>query len=133
MQKILSISEIKVYSRKQVIAWVSSYNVGSFDDLKNGLFFIKILRKLVPHDVGKYKIYERPVNQYEQTQNMNTIKKVLNKHNLQFNMNVSMIIASKNCFQLANWFKNLYQQNKSDKDTEFHYSEKSSQTPSKIN
>ncbi len=62
---------------------------------------------------------------------MNVVKKVLNKHNLQLNMNVQAIVLSKNCFQLANWFKNLYEQNKSDKDTDFHYSEKS-HTPSKI-
>lgn len=48
---------------------------------------------------------------------MNIVKKVLNKHNLQLNMNVQQIVLTKNCFELANWFKNLYDQNKSDKDT----------------
>lgn len=62
---------------------------------------------------------------------MNIVQKVLNKHNLQLNLNVQSIVTSKNCFELANWFKNLYDQNKSDNDTEFNYSEKS-KTPSKI-
>ena len=62
---------------------------------------------------------------------MNIVKKILNKHNLQLNMNAQAVIAAKNCFELANWFKNLYEQNKSDNDTDFHYSQKS-QTPSKI-
>ena len=29
---------------------------------------------------------------------MNIVKKVLNKHNLQLNMNVQAIVLSKNCF-----------------------------------
>ncbi len=29
---------------------------------------------------------------------MNIVKKILNKHNLQLNMNVLAIIAAKNCF-----------------------------------
>lgn len=102
-----------------------------FEELKNGLFFIKILRKLIPSDISKHKVYEKAINIYEQTQNMNIVQKVLNKHNLQLNLNVQSIVTSKNCFELANWFKNLYDQNKSDKDTEFNYSEKS-RTPSKI-
>lgn len=63
---------------------------------------------------------------------MNIVKKVLNKHNLQLNMNVQQIVLTKNCFELANWFKNLYDQNKSDKDTQFHASEKS-KSPDKNN
>lgn len=117
MKKILSVNDIKVYSRKEVIAWVQANCSYGFDDLKNGVFFIHILQKLVPNDVAKYKICEKPINQYEQSLNMNIVKKVLNKHNLQLNMNVQTVIASKNCFELANWFKNLYDQNKSDSDT----------------
>lgn len=79
----------------------------------------------------KYKTHDKPVNQYEQTLNMNFVKKTLNKHGLQLNMNVQQIVASKNCFELANWFRNLYDQNKSDNDTEFHYSERND-TPSKF-
>lgn len=62
---------------------------------------------------------------------MNIVKKILNKYNLQLNMNVQALVTSKNCFEFANWFRNLYEQNKSDNDTEFHYSEKS-YTPAKV-
>ena len=52
---------------------------------------------------------------------MNVVKRILNKHNLLMNMDVSAIVDSKNCFEFANWFKNLYDQNKSEKDDEFVY------------
>lgn len=64
MKKILSINEVKVYSRKEIVAWVQSVCSYSFDELKNGIFFIQILQKLVPQDVSKYKICDKPVNQY---------------------------------------------------------------------
>ena len=69
-----------------------------FEELKNGLFFIKILRKLIPSDISKHKVYEKAINIYEQTQNMNIVQKVLNKHILQLNLNVQSIVTSKNCF-----------------------------------
>ena len=47
-------------------------------------------------------------------------------------MDVPSLVSSKNCFQFANWFKNLYDQNKGDKEDEFVYAEKNF-TPSKTN
>ena len=82
-------------------------------------------------EFGKHKIYESPKNDYEYTHNLNLVKRILNRYNLQFNMNVSEIVKAKNCFELANWFKNLYDLNKEHNDDEFHYSLKSF-TPSKV-
>lgn len=48
--------------------------------------------------MAKLKIYEKPVNQYEQTMNMNLVKKTLNRYGLQLNLNVPQVISSKNCF-----------------------------------
>jgi hypothetical protein len=39
---------------------------------------------------------------------MQMVKKMLNKYKLQMNLNISEIIKTKNCFDLLNWFKNLY-------------------------
>lgn len=44
--------------------------------------------------------------------NLKVLKKILNKHNLQRDMDPNSISQTKNCFEMANWFKNLYEQNK---------------------
>lgn len=77
---------------------MQSTGVYKFDELKNGLFFIKLLTILVPQDSSKNKIYDKPNNIYEYTYNMNTVKRILNKHNLQMNMDVPGLVNSKNCF-----------------------------------
>lgn len=59
------------------------------------------------------------------------MKKILNKFGHQLNLNVLEVVESKNCFELASWFKNLYDHNKEDNDEEFAYSQKSF-TPSKL-
>ena len=111
--------------------WVQSSGVFKFEDLKNGLFFLRILTKLNISEMSRHKIYEKPKNDYEFTHNLNLVKKILNKSSLQLNMNVAEVVRSKNSFELANWFRNLYDLNKVDNDDEFAYSQKS-YTPSKV-
>ena len=95
---VLVMGEVKIHSRKEVIAWVQSNGVYKFDELKNGLFFINLLTKLVPSDASKYKIYEKPSSTYEFTFNMSTVKRILNKHNFQMNLDVNALVNAKNCF-----------------------------------
>lgn len=63
MQKILNVNELKVHSRKEIMEWVKFHGY-VFEELKNGLFFIKILRKLIPSDISKHKVYEKAINIY---------------------------------------------------------------------
>jgi hypothetical protein len=39
--------------------------------------------------------------------NLNQMKRVLNRHGLQLNLNVNEVLGSKNNYELAKWFKAL--------------------------
>lgn len=57
MEAQLPIGELKTYSRKELVAWVESSSAYKFKDLKNGLFFLRILKKLVPTELSRQKVY----------------------------------------------------------------------------
>jgi len=85
-------NDIKTYSRKEIMSWIQSYPFGTekFEDLRNGVFYCLILKQLFPEDFIKQRIYEKPAGDYESMSNLNLMKKVLNKHGYQLNLNVSL-------------------------------------------
>lgn len=60
-----------------------------------------------PEDAAKLKYNPAPISEYDFLNNLTTMKKVLNKHGLQLNLNIDTVLNSKNNFDLAKWFKAL--------------------------
>lgn len=60
-----------------------------------------------PEDAPKLKYNPAPISEYDYLNNLTSVKKLLNKHGLQLNLNVEKILNSKNNFDLAKWFKAL--------------------------
>lgn len=67
-----------------------------------------MLGEIFPEDfTSKVKVHLNPISEYDCTNNLNIIKKILNKYGLQLNLNINSVLSSKNCFEFANWVKNL--------------------------
>jgi len=60
-----------------------------------------------PEEAAKLKYNMTPLSEYDATCNLTLMKKILNKHGLQLNLNINTVLTSKNNFELAKWFKNL--------------------------
>jgi hypothetical protein len=60
-----------------------------------------------PDDAPKFKYNSAPISEYDYLNNLTAIKKLLNKHGLQLNMNINSVLNSKCNFELAKWFKAL--------------------------
>lgn len=68
-----------------------------------------MLQKVFPDDITtiKLKIKEKPVTEYDFEKNLLIVKKVIDKHRLQYDLNVGEIVKNKGCFDFLNWLKNL--------------------------
>ena len=84
------------YTRKEIASWVESQSRFKLEDLRNGVFFCKMLQ--IAFSEEKVKFNSSPVSDYDCSSNLNTMKKTLNKHGLQLNLNVSEVLNSKNNF-----------------------------------
>jgi hypothetical protein len=51
-----------------------------------------------PEETQKLKYNPNPVSEYDCMNNLNLMKKTLNKHGLQLNLNVNQVLNSKNNF-----------------------------------
>jgi hypothetical protein len=74
---------------------LSSFNLNA---LKNGVFFLVILQKIIPSEAVliKSKMKEKPVTEYDFEKNLILMKKVIEKHNLLNNLDINEILKSKN-------------------------------------
>ena len=95
------------YTRKEVVSWVEAQTKFKFEELKNGVCFCRLLLLRFPEEVARLKFNATPVSEYDCTRNLNMMKKVLNRNGLQLNLNVSEVLASKNNYELAKWFRGL--------------------------
>lgn len=95
------------YTRKEVVSWVEAQTKFKFEELKNGVCFCRLLLLRFPEEVARLKFNATPVSEYDCTRNLNMMKKVLNRNGLQLNLNVSEVLASKNNYELAKWFRAL--------------------------
>lgn len=64
-----------------------------------------------PDDSPLLKYNANPLSDYDCTNNLNLMKKVLNKRGLQLNLNIQTVLTSKNNFELAKWYKSLFDAN----------------------
>lgn len=62
-----------------------------------------------PEEVGLLKYNPNPISEYDFTYNLNIMKKVLNKRGFQPNLNINTVSTSKNNFELAKWFKCMFE------------------------
>ncbi len=62
-----------------------------------------------PEEAALLKYNPNPISDYDCTYNLNIMKKVLSKRGLQPNLNVLTVFNSKNNFELAKWFKGLFE------------------------
>ena len=95
------------FTRKEIANWVESHSRYKFEELRNGVFFCKMLLAKFPEEAAVLKYNPTPVSEYDCTTNLNLMKKVLNKRGLQLNINVQTVLTSKNNFELARWFRGL--------------------------
>lgn len=86
------------YSRKEIVYWVESQTKYKFEDLKNGVFFCRMLAFKYPEEASKMKFNSSPLSEYDNNSNLSIMKRVLNNHGLQLNLNIAMVLNSKNNF-----------------------------------
>ncbi len=73
------------------------------------MFFCKILSIKYPEEASLLKYNPNPISEYDCTHNLNIMKKVLNKKGFQPNLNVQNVVSSKNNFELAKWFRCMFE------------------------
>jgi hypothetical protein len=62
-----------------------------------------------PEESAGLKYNANPISEYDCTNNLNLMKKALNKRGFQLNLNIQTVLNSKNNFLLAKWFKGLFE------------------------